>query len=77
MLISRRRKERKSIDIYLKNNRLEQVDKMKYLGILIESEFKFNEHTKYATDRCTKLINALSNSARISWRLGHEALKII
>jgi len=77
MLISRRRKERKSIDIYLKNNRLEQVDKMKYLGIIIDSKFKFNEHIKYATDRCTKLINTLSKSARISWGLGHEALKTI
>jgi len=29
------------------------------------------------TDKCTKLINALSKSARISWGLNHEALKII
>jgi len=77
MFISRRRKERKSIDIYLNNNRLEEVDKMKYLGIIIDSKFKFNEHIKYATDRWTKLINALSKSARIRWGLRHEALKII
>ena len=77
MLISRRRKVRKSIDIYLNNNRLEQVDKIKYLGIIIDSKFKFNEHIKYATDRCTKLTSALSKSARISYGLGHEALKII
>jgi hypothetical protein len=50
MLISRRRKDRKSIDIYLNNSRLEQVDKMKYLGIIIDSKFTFNEHIKYATD---------------------------
>ena len=75
MLISRRRKERKAIDIYLNNNHLEQVDKIKYLGIIIDSKFKFNEHIKYITDSCTKLINALSKSARISWRLKHEALK--
>jgi 5'(3')-deoxyribonucleotidase len=60
MLISRRRKERKAIDIYLNSNHLEQVDKIKYLGKIIESKFKFNEHIKYITDRCTKLINALS-----------------
>jgi hypothetical protein len=43
MLISRRRKERKTIDIYLNNNRLEQVDKLKYLGIIIDSKFKFDK----------------------------------
>jgi len=56
LLISRRRKERKAIDIYLNNNHLEQVDKIKYLGIIIDSKFKFNEHIKYITDRCTKLM---------------------
>ena len=76
MLISRRRKERKAIDIYLNNNHLEQVDKIKYLGIIV-SKFKFNEHIKYITDKCTKLINALSKSARINWGLRHEALKTI
>ena len=77
VLISRRRKERKAIDIYLNNNRLEEVDKIKYLGIIIDSKFKFNEHIKYITDRCTKLINALSKSARLNWGLKHEALKTI
>ena len=77
MPISRGRKERKEMDIYLNNNHHEQVDKIKYLGIIIDSKFKFNEHIKYITDRCTKLINALSKSARISWGLKHEALKTI
>jgi hypothetical protein len=36
MLISRRRKERTAIDIYLNSNHLEQVDKIKYLGIIID-----------------------------------------
>jgi hypothetical protein len=53
------------------------VDKIKYLGIIIDSKFKFNEHIKYISDRCTKLINALSKSARISWGLRHEALRTI
>jgi hypothetical protein len=53
------------------------VDKIQYLGIIKDSKFKFNEHIKYITDRCTKLINALSKSARISWGLRYEALKTI
>jgi len=77
MLISRRRKERKTIDIYLNNNHLEHVDLIKYFGIIIDSKFKFNEHIKYITDRRTKLVNALSKSARINWGLRHEALKTI
>ena len=77
MLISRRRKERKAIDIYINNNHLEKVDKIKYLGIIVDSKFKFNENIKYITDRCTKLINALSKSSRINWGLKHGAVKTI
>jgi hypothetical protein len=53
------------------------VDKIKYLGIIMDSKFKFNKHIKYITDRCKKLTNALSKSARIAWGLRHEALKAI
>ena len=53
------------------------MDKIKYLGIIIDSKFKFNEHIKYITDRCTKLINAFSKSARLNWGLKHEALCIL
>jgi hypothetical protein len=60
MLLSRRRKERTAIDIYLNNNPLEQVDKIKYLGIIIDKKFKFNKHIQYITNRCTKLIHSLS-----------------
>jgi hypothetical protein len=47
LLISRRRKERKTTDIFLNNNQLQQVDKLKYLSIIIDSKFKFNEHIQY------------------------------
>jgi hypothetical protein len=60
ILLSRTRKERKAIDIYLNNKHHQQVDKLKYLGVIIDSKLKFNEHIQYITDRCTKLINALS-----------------
>ena len=53
------------------------MDNIKYLGIIIDSKFKFNEHINYITGKCTKLINALSKSARIKWGLKHEALKTI
>jgi hypothetical protein len=43
----------------------------------MDGKFKFNEHIKYITDRRTKIINALSKSARINWGLKHKALKTI
>jgi len=55
MLISRRRKERKAMDIYLNNSDLAHLDKIKYLVIIIDSKFKFTEPIKDITDRCTKL----------------------
>ena len=61
ILISRRRKERKSIDIYLNNSRLEQVDKIKYLGIIIDSKFTFNEHIKFPVLMTRELMRILLN----------------
>ena len=43
MLVSRRkRKERKHINIFLNFKQLKQVNKMKYLGIILDNKFKFN-----------------------------------
>ena len=50
---------------------------MNYLGIIIDNKFKFSEHIRYAAEKCTKLIHSLSKSAKISWGLKHEALKMI
>ena len=45
MLISRRkRREEKEIDSYLNHKLLEQVKKIKYLGIIIDDKFNFSEH---------------------------------
>jgi hypothetical protein len=53
------------------------MDKIKYLGIITDSKFRFNKYIKYITERCKKLTNALSKSARIAWGLRHETLKTI
>jgi xanthine dehydrogenase iron-sulfur cluster and FAD-binding subunit A len=45
ILISRReRKETKEITVCVNNKHLEQVNTMKYLGIIIDNKFKFSEH---------------------------------
>jgi len=68
MLVTRRkRREDKDITIYLHFKPLEQVAQMKYLGIILDQKFKFQEHIRYATERCTKLIHNLSRSARMTW----------
>jgi hypothetical protein len=78
MLVSRRkRKEPKVIKVYLNNKPLEQVTAMKYLGIIVDHKFSFKEHIIYATDRCTKLIHSISRSAKVTWGIKHEALKMI
>jgi len=78
MIISRRkRKENKEINIYINNKSLQQVTKMKYLGLIIDNKFKFSEHISYTAERSSKLIHSLSKSAKLTWGLNHEALQTI
>ena len=78
MLVSRRKwKERKHINIFLNFKQLKQVNKMKYLGIILDNKFKFNEHITYAATKCTKLIYTLSKSAKLTWGLRHNVLRTI
>jgi len=78
MVISRRkRNENKAITVCINNKPLEQVQKTKYLGIIIDSKSNFREHIMYTASKCTKLIHALSKSAKHSWGLSHEALHTV
>ena len=78
MVISRRRRrENKNVSIYLNNKPLDQVNKIKYLGIIIDSKLTFREHLMYTSTKCTKIIHALAKSAKLSWGLKHEALNTI
>jgi hypothetical protein len=73
----RKRKERKHLEIYLNNKLLLQVHSLKYLGIIFDSQLTFKEHINYVAEKCTKLIFALSKSAKLNWGLKHAALKTI
>jgi len=67
MLVSRRkRKESKVIKVYLNNKILEQVTTMKYLGIIMDHKFSFQEHITHVAERCTKLIHSLSRSVKVT-----------
>jgi hypothetical protein len=50
---------------------------MKYLGIIIENKLTFREHITHVTDKCRKIIFALSKSAKLNWALSHKALKTL
>jgi len=51
-------------NIYLNNNRLEQVSEVKYLGIYFDNSFSFDRHVDYITGKCTHIINMLARSAK-------------
>ena len=78
MIVSRRkRKENKNITVYLNNKPLDQVTKMKYLGIILDDKFRFNEHIKYTAESCGKLIHSLSRAAKMMWGIKHAAMDTI
>ena len=78
MLVTRRkRKEDKDITLYLHSKPLEQVRQMKYLGLILDQKFKFQEHIKYTTERCAKLTHNLSRVARLTWGLRYGAIATI
>jgi len=78
MLITRRkRKENKEIVVYKNNKRLVQVQTIRCLGIIIDSKINFREHILYISHNCTKLIHALSQSAKLKRGLSHKALHTI
>ena len=58
----------------MNNTILEQVQKIKYLGIIFDSKLNFREHIMYISSKCTRLIHALSKLAKQSWGLSHAML---
>ena len=56
---------------------MDQVTKMKILGIILDHKFRFNEHIKYTAERCGKLIHSLARAARMTWGIKYTAMDII
>ena len=75
MLITRgKRKENKGLAVYMNNKRLEQVQTIGYLGITIDSKINFRDHILNTSQKCIKLIHALSKLAKLNWGLSNKAL---
>jgi hypothetical protein len=47
---------------------------MKYLGIILDHKFRFQEHIKYGAEKCAKLIHSLSKAAKMTWGIKHAAV---
>ena len=78
MVITRKKpKNKQDFRIFLNNKELQQEDAIKYLGIVIDRTFNFNEHIENITGKCTKIIHVLSKSAKINCGLRHDILRII
>jgi hypothetical protein len=55
LMYRRKRNERKEINVFLNYKLQKQVNKIKYLGIMMDNKFKFQEHITYAAEKCIKL----------------------
>jgi len=51
----------------MNNKTLEEVQKIKYLGIILDIKLNFRDNVIHISSKCNKLINALSKSAKQSW----------
>ena len=59
MVVTRKkRREHKEVLIHLNNKSLEQVNNIRYLGIILDSKLNFREHIMHITGKCNKLIHA-------------------
>jgi hypothetical protein len=65
-LTRRKRTEQKTVAVYL-NKAIPQVQKFKYLGIIIDYRLTFRDHINYKTEKCTKQTFVLAKSAKINW----------
>jgi len=70
-------KSRRDFKIFLNNKKLQQEDTTKYLGLIIDRRFNFNELIGNIAGKCIKIMRALSKSAKINWGLRHDVLRII
>jgi hypothetical protein len=75
MVITRRkRREKTAVSIYLNNSPPEQLNSIKYLGVILDSKLNFREHLTSTSKKCTTLIHTLAKSAKLNWGLQHGAL---
>jgi hypothetical protein len=63
--------------IFISIKKPDQHEGRKYLGIYLDSKFKFNAHIDHTVAKLITLINTLARTAKLQWGLGHKAIKTI
>lgn len=63
--------------IEMNGTRIEIVNELKYLGIVLDKKLKFNKHLDYIYDKCVRKNQRLSIISRNTWGLGSETLSLI
>jgi len=77
LLVTKKTKNSRILNIYLNNKRLQQVSEVKYIGTYFENSFNFERHVDNFTGKSTHIINMLARSNKLNCGLGHRALKVI
>ena len=78
LLVRKRRTgNNRPIRIYMNYELLEQVKTLKYLGIIVDHKFTFDQQIENVTQKCTALLHQLVKSAKLQWGLGYRAIKTI
>ena len=77
LFITRKRNDNREVNIYLNYKRLDQTEKMKYLGIHLNNKFNFNSHIDQTVAKLIPLFNMLSRTSKLQCGLGHKAFKTI
>ncbi|KAF2889553.1 hypothetical protein ILUMI_16620, partial [Ignelater luminosus] len=72
-----RRRTNIAIKVYMYGSLIDVIAKFKYLGVTVDSKIIWNEHVNNVFKRGTQLVNILSKSAKVYWKIGSEALRII
>ena len=55
----RRRRFHEDPEIYIKGRGIPVLDKVKYLGIILDKKLTFQPHIQYIKEKCSKTLNIL------------------
>lgn len=67
----------KTVNITIATKKIEYVDQIKLLGVIIDKNLKFIPHVKYITQKANKVYGFLCKYVRPTWGVNSENIKII
>jgi hypothetical protein len=77
LFISSKTNDNREVNIYLNHRGLDQTRELKYLGIYLDSKFKFKAQIDHTVAKSITLINMLGRTANLQWGLWRKALKTV